>query len=83
MNVTKLEVDLNKINHNIEEIKRYTKKDVIPVIKANAYGTGICNIKSFINKYKIVAVANTYEGIKLRENGYKKDILILNQPSID
>ena len=83
MNVTKLEVDLNKINHNIEEIKKYTKKDVIPVIKANAYGTGICNLKSFVNKFKIVAVANTYEGIKLRNNNYKGDILILNQPSID
>ena len=83
MNVTKLEVDLNKISHNIEEIKKYTKKDIIPVIKANAYGTGICNIKEFIDKFKIVAIANTFEGIKLRENGYNGRILILNQPSID
>ena len=83
MNVTKLEVDLKKINHNIKEIKKYTKKEVIPVIKANGYGTGICNVKEFINKYKIVAVANTYEGITLRNNKYKGDILILNQPSID
>ncbi len=83
MNVTKLEVNLEKINNNIKEIKTYTKKDVIPVIKANAYGTGICNIKEFINKYKILAVANTYEGIKLRNNNYQGDILILNQPSID
>ena len=83
MNVTKLEVDLKKINHNIEEIKKYTKKDVIPVIKANGYGTYINYVKDFINKFKIVAVANTYEGIELRKNNYKGDILILNQPSID
>ena len=83
MNVTKLEVDLNKINHNIEEVKKYTKKDVIPVIKANGYGTYINYVKDFINKFKIVAVANTYEGIELRKNNYKGDILILNQPSID
>ena len=83
MNVTKLEVDLKKINHNIEEIKKYTKKDVIPVIKANGYGTYINYQKEFINKFKIVAVANTYEGIELRKNNYKGDILILNQPSID
>ncbi len=83
MNVTKLEVDINKINHNIEEIKKYTKKNVIPVIKANAYGTGICNCKEFVNKFEIVAVANTYEGVKLRKNDYLGQILILNQPSID
>ncbi len=83
MNVTKLEVNLNKINHNIEEIKNYTKKDVIPVIKANGYGTYINFRKDFINKYKIVAVSNTYEGVELRNNNYKGDILILNQPSID
>ena len=83
MNVTKLEVDINKINHNIEEIKKYTKKNVIPVIKANAYGTGICNCKEFVNKFEIVAVANTYEGVKLRNNDYLGQILILNQPSID
>lgn len=83
MNVTKLEVDLNKINHNIEEIKKYTKKDVIPVIKANGYGTYINLFNPFINKYKIVAVANTYEGVTLRNNNYKGDILILNQPSIE
>ena len=83
MNVTKLEVDLNKINHNIEEIKKYTKKDIIPVIKANGYGTFINLQKEFVSKFKIVAVANTYEGIVLRNNNYKGDILILNQPSID
>ncbi len=83
MNVTKLEVDLSKINHNIEEIKKYTKKDVIPVIKANGYGTYINYRKDFINKFKIVAVSNTYEGVELRKNNYKGDILILNQPSID
>ena len=44
MRVTELEVDVKRFNDNIESIKKYIgNKKMMPVIKANAYGT-------FINK---------------------------------
>lgn len=80
----KLEVDLNKVVNNINEIKRYVGKDVdiMPVIKDNSYGTHFQENLEVFEKtgIKIVAVAIVDEGIELRENGYKGDIFILNQP---
>ena len=76
-----LEINLNNFKHNIEEIKKITNnKEIMPVIKANAYGTHINTCLDVLNLFNIVAVANTLEGINLRNLGFKKDIFILNQP---
>ena len=40
-------VDLNNIKYNISRIKEVTKKDIIAVIKSNAYGLGA---KKIINE---------------------------------
>ena len=81
MRVTKLEIDLDKFNNNIKKIKEYTNKELMPVIKANAYGTYINKRLDIINQFNIVAVALVDEGIQLRKDGYKNEIFILNQPS--
>ena len=83
MRATKLEIDINKYLNNIKKIKKYTNKEIMPVIKGNAYGTYINKRIDIINKFNIVAVALVDEGINLREDGYKNEIFILNQPSID
>ena len=59
-------------------------KDVLlmPVVKANGYGTYI-NLSTILDDFKIVCVALVDEGIILRENGYKGDILVINQPDIN
>ncbi len=81
MQATIMEVNLDNFLYNVNKIKKYTKnKIIIPVIKANAYGTYINERIDIINDFDIVAVARVSEGIFLRENGYKKEILILNQP---
>ncbi len=83
MQATVMEINVNNFLYNVESIKKYTKnKIIIPVIKANAYGTHLNEKLDVINKFDIVSVARVSEAIHLRELGYKKEILILNQPYI-
>lgn len=81
MRVTRLEVDLNKFLDNISCIREYVNdKELIPVIKANGYGTYINKKIDILNRFKIVAVAIVNEGVEIRKQGFMGDILILNQP---
>lgn len=78
---TVMEIDTKAFKHNIEEIKKYTPKhQIMPIIKANAYGTYLNKEIELVKEFDIVGVAKVDEGIKLREIGYKNNILILNQP---
>ena len=78
---TYLEINLNNFKDNINEIKKLKpNKTLIPVIKANGYGTYINKRLDIINEFNMVAVAIVEEAIELRKLGYKKDILVLNQP---
>ena len=78
-----LEVDLNNIKYNLELISKLTNKEIMPIIKANGYGTYINKNIDFLNRYNIVAVAEVSEALELRNIGYKKDIFVLNQPYIE
>lgn len=83
MRNTRLEVDLTKFKRNIQKIREYCpNKELMPVIKANAYGTYINRRLDILNDFNIVAVAIVDEAINLRKLGYTKDIFVLNQPSI-
>ena len=82
MRPTRLEVDIHKFLENVNQIQKYVEgKQVMPVLKANAYGTYINSRINIIRKFPIVAVALVDEGVSLRKIGYCGDILILNQPS--
>lgn len=80
-----LEISENAFKYNVEQIKRKIGDNVelIPVIKANAYGTFINQNIKLINDFKIVAVAIVKEAVELRNLGYKNEILVLNQPYIE
>ena len=85
MNITRpayLEINLNNLEFNIKQIKNKVGKDIqiMPVLKANGYGTYINQRLDILNQFNIVAVANVDEGIFLREIGYEKEIFVLNQP---
>lgn len=81
---TKMIIDLKAFKENMEEIsKKANGKTLIPVVKAMGYGTHINERVELLNDYEIVAVAIADEGMRLREKGFTKDILILNQPCID
>ena len=84
MKNTILEVNIKKFQNNIKKIKEYVgNKEIMPVIKANAYGTYINKNLNVLNDFNIVAVAEVQEGIELRNIGYQKEIFILNQPAIE
>ena len=83
MRSTKLEVNLSSFYENVKNIKKLApNKEIMPVIKANAYGTYINKRLDVLNHFSIVAVALVEEGVEIRKLGYQGDIFVLNQPSI-
>lgn len=81
---TILQVSTNAFFKNINNIQSYVKdKKLMPVIKANAYGTYINKNLDLIKNFDIVAVAMVSEGIELRKIGYKNEIFVLNQPFME
>ena len=83
MSVNRLEIDLNKIDYNLKQIKQCVgdKVDILPVIKANAYGLGAVALKDVLenNNINYVAVAMVKEAIELRNNGFEMPIMVLNE----
>ncbi|MBR2289971.1 MAG: alanine racemase [Clostridia bacterium] len=79
---TVLEVDLQAFLNNIEKIKSFLPSgvQVMPVVKANGYGTYINRRLEVLNQFEIVAVATVDEGVFIRSLGYQKEIFVLNQP---
>ncbi len=82
-----IEINLNNLEHNINEIKKILtdKTEIMAVIKANAYGHGIIPISKKLNEIGITdfAVATLDEAITLRKNNISGNILILGYTSIE
>lgn len=80
-----LEIDLKKIRNNIKTLKKLNDKEdtkFFAVVKANAYGLGAVEIAKYVeNDIDAFCVSNINEAIELRENGIKKDVLILGYVS--
>lgn len=75
-----LYVDLDSILYNYRHLKCYYKKNVIAVLKDDAYGVGLLEVANLL-KYEenlIVAVSSLNDAIKLRNNDFPKEILYLN-----
>lgn len=82
MRATIMEIDRKKFQKNMENIQNYVgAKTLMPVIKANGYGTCVNKSLNLINQYEIVAVAIVDEAIQLRQTGYSKEIFVLNPPA--
>lgn len=75
-----MEIDLAKIKANIEEIRQATNKDVIPVIKSNAYSMGAVPIAQYLEEIGIgyAAVVDALEAKTLSDAGISLNLLILN-----
>ena len=76
-----IELDLNSLRKNITALKKLTPQGckLMPAVKANAYGHGAVLISKELNRLgiKSFCVASVSEGIELRQNGIKGEILIL------
>ncbi|MDV3429283.1 MAG: alanine racemase, partial [Bacillota bacterium] len=74
------------IVHNLNQIKSAVNSEtkIVPVIKANGYGSDSCTIAKILheNGINMFAVADTSEAIKLRKAGINQNILLLYQPSM-
>lgn len=84
MRATVLEVYPDNFKYNLSQIQSYVGESVtiMPVIKADAYGTYLNHKLDLIQDFKIVAVAIPDEGAYLRDLGFENEIFILNQPSV-
>ncbi|MFV0379592.1 MAG: alanine racemase [Anaerorhabdus sp.] len=74
-----LEIDLDAIRYNIRRAKETCKKEIICVIKANAYGVGDLMVSQVAIEEGInfFAVSSLEEAITLRKYGLKQQIIIL------
>jgi alanine racemase len=71
-------LDLAAARHNLAQVKRYAPDNkIMAVIKANAYGHGISRIAKALDKADGFAVARVDEGVRLRNNGFKQSITVL------
>ncbi|BFK80639.1 alanine racemase [Clostridium baratii] len=80
------EIDLNKIENNMKRIKELAgDKEVIAVVKADAYGHGATSVAPVLlkNGASKLAVAVIAEGIELRDAGIKEPIMILGYTPLE
>lgn len=76
-----LEISLNNLEHNVRTLIKAMppKCELMAVVKAEAYGHGIVEVATHINKIGVnaFAVATIDEGVMLRRCGVLGEILIL------
>ena len=73
------EINLDHLAHNIRVLqKAFPKKFLCPMIKANAYGHGDVQLGRFLESLGVehLGVCLIEEGILLRKNGVKAEILV-------
>lgn len=74
------EIDLDKLAHNMREIRRIsTSREIMAVVKADAYGHGALDVAPVLlqNGADRLAVAVLSEAIELRKGGIDCPIMIL------
>lgn len=80
-----IEINLSNLEHNVKTLSKamMPKCQLMAVVKAEAYGHGIYEIATQINRIgvKAFAVATIDEGIELRRYGVTGEILILGYTS--
>jgi len=74
------EIDLDNIRHNIQSIKKKVgSRQIIGVVKADAYGHGIVQTANILieNEVSALGVSTLNEAISLREAGFTCPIVML------
>lgn len=74
-----LEISLENIRYNYKKIAEMTAKELIPVLKANAYGMGVLEVSRalYLEGARFFAVANIDEALEIKKNIKDAKILIL------
>ncbi|MCL5286008.1 MAG: alanine racemase [Nitrospirae bacterium] len=78
---TRVTVDLDQFVHNVRKVEAFLQpyEELLPVIKANAYGHGLLPIMKTISSMGInrVAVMGADEALSLRRGGFSGTIILL------
>ena len=77
-------ISLDNIEHNLRELKKKIKPDVLSlaIVKADAYGHGAVGVAAHIqDKVDYFGIAELGEAVELREAGVEKPILVLSYTS--
>jgi alanine racemase len=71
------EININDFKYNINYLKKKAKTEIMPVLKANAYGHGIVEMAKISRQIgiKYIGVATLGEAIQIRDSGDKGRIL--------
>ncbi len=79
---TILEVNLDAVAHNLNQFRSLLAPEtrVMVMVKAFAYGAGAAEVASFLEYHGVsyLGVANTDEGVELREAGLSLPIIVMN-----
>ncbi len=74
-------IDMNALKHNVETLNALLPVgcELMPAVKANAYGHGAVLVSKALNRFGVRAfcVATAAEGVELRQAGIKGTILVL------
>lgn len=70
-------IDVNAVKNNLDYLRKKANTEVMPVLKANAYGHGILLMSQICRHLGVnyIGVATIGEAIYLRDNGDKGNIL--------
>ena len=70
-------IDVNAIRNNVKFLRKKTGTDIMPVLKADAYGHGLIEMAKILRKIgiKYIGVATLGEAILLRKSGDKGRVL--------
>lgn len=74
-------IDLHALSHNLSKIRKLADtKNIIAMVKANAYGHGLIPITHFLESQGVscFGVATIQEGESLRASGIKSKILLMS-----
>jgi len=78
------EIDLGALKHNLNIIKKYTTSEIMPIVKANAYGHGVVEVvKTLKNEgIKRFGVAFLEEALELRKHFSDLTLMVIG-PTLD
>lgn len=82
-NYNTLKIDLSAIKTNCALLQK--KGRLMPMLKANAYGTSSIKLANFLQdcKVDIFGLSHISEAIELRKNGIEADLLVISSPDFD
>lgn len=80
---TVMEVSMDNFKYNIEQVKKILKSNttIMPIMKANAYGTYLNTRLDLINEFNIIGVATVDEGVDLRKRRLPKRYIYIKSTS--